>query len=95
MFSVTDVELVGELQLTTIEYCPCGLPCVWSSGMLEPLAFGTRCEVSGAQSFAGQHLELKKIQHKYYTLKRAFPSGELTEAAAAGAPAAIVKQACQ
>ena len=32
-----DVELVGEIQLTTIEY-----------------------------------LELKKIQHKYYTLKRAF-----------------------
>ena len=42
-----------------------------------------------------QHLELKKIQHKYYTLKRAFPAGELTEAAAASAHAALVKQVCQ
>ena len=31
---------------------------------------------------------------KYYTLKRAFPAGELTEEAAAGAHAAIVKQVC-
>ena len=30
-----------------------------------------------------------------YTLKRAFPAGELTEAAAAGAHAALVKQVCQ
>ena len=47
----------------------------------------------------GQHLELKKIQHKYYTLKRAFPPADdsegLTEEAAASAHAAIVKQVCQ
>ena len=43
----------------------------------------------------GQHLELKKIQHKYYTLKRAFPAGELTKQNAAGAHAALVKQVCQ
>ena len=88
------MELVGELQLTTIEYCPCPLG-VGSSAIFERLALGTRCDLAGPQSFAGQHLELKKIQHKYYTLKRAFPTGELTKAAAASAHAAIVKQVCQ
>ena len=43
----------------------------------------------------GRHLELKKIQHKYYTLKRAFPTGELSEEAATRAHAALVKQVCQ
>ena len=38
-----------------------------------------------------QYLELKKIQHKFYTIKRAFRGGEAT---AAEAHAAIVKQVC-
>ena len=36
-------------------------------------------------------LELKKIQHKFYTIKRAFRGGDATEAEA---HAAIVKQVC-
>ncbi len=41
------MELVGELQLTTLEY-----------------------------------LELKKVQHKFYTIKRAFQAGKATPAEA-------------
>ena len=57
LVSVDGVELVGEMQLTTLEY-----------------------------------LELKTVQHKFYTIKRAFRGGE---ASAAEAHAAIVKQVCE
>ena len=56
LVSVDGVELVGELQLTTLEY-----------------------------------LELKKVCHKFYTIKRAFQGGS---ASPAEAHAAIVKQVC-
>ena len=57
LVSVDGVELVGELQLTTLDY-----------------------------------LELKKVQHKFYTIKRAFQAGKATPAEA---HAAILKQVCQ
>ena len=56
LVSVDGVEMVGELQLTTLEY-----------------------------------LELKKVQHKFYTIERAFRSGEATPEEA---HAAIVEQIC-
>ena len=56
LVSVDGVSLVGELQLTTLDY-----------------------------------LELKKIQHKFYTIQRAFRGGKATTEEA---HAAIVKQLC-
>ena len=38
-----------------------------------------------------KYLEFKKIQHKFYSIKRAFRGGEASEAEA---HAAIVKQVC-
>ena len=57
LVNVNGVELVGELQLTTLDY-----------------------------------LELKMVQHKFYTIKRAFQGGKATPAEA---HAAIVMQICQ
>lgn len=56
LVNVDGVELVGELQLTTLEY-----------------------------------LELKKVNHRFYTITRAFQNGK---ASPAEAHAAILKQVC-